>query len=136
MIPRASLCASVGCSGESIPIPESKINQSMKQTVTEFQFVESFRHAGRETQFSVPARRALFAHLEDYERETCFELELDPIGICCEWAEYPSALAAAKEYGFDEVCGDDSDCEPEALEWLRNHTQVVEFDGGLVIQLF
>ena len=108
----------------------------MKQTVTEFQFVESFRHAGRETQFSVPARRALFAHLEDYERETCFELELDPIGICCEWAEYPSALAAAKEYGFDEVCGDDSDCEPEALEWLRNHTQVVEFDGGLVIQLF
>jgi len=105
----------------------------MKQTVTEYQFIESFRHAGRETQFSVPARRALFAHLEDYEKETCFELELDPIALCCEWAEYPSALHAAKDSGFQE--GIDSRDE-SALEWLQNRTQVIEFDGGLVIQQF
>ena len=108
----------------------------MKQTITEYQFIEAFRHAGRETQFSVPARRALFDYLESFEHDSGTELELDPIGICCEWAEYPSALAAAKEYGFDEVCGDDTDCEPEALEWLREQTQVVEFEGGVVIQLF
>jgi hypothetical protein len=110
--------------------------QIMKQTITEYQFIEAFRHAGRETQFSVNARRALFAHLEDYEHDTRTEIELDPVGICCEWAEYPSALAAANEYGFKEVCGNDTDCEPEALEWLRNHTQVVEFNGGVVIQQF
>jgi len=133
MIPRASLCASVGCSGESIPIPESKINQSMKQTVTEYQFIESFRHAGRETQFSVPARRALFAHLEDYARETCFELELDPIAVCCEFAEYPCALEAAKVYGLELRGGDE---ESRALDWLREKTQVIEFDGGIVIQQF
>ena len=108
----------------------------MKQTITEYQFIEAFRHAGRESQFSVPARRALFAHLEDYEKETCFELELDPLGICCEFAEDSCALEAAKAYGFDEVCGDDTDCETEALEWLREHTQVVEFNGGVVIQQF
>ena len=105
----------------------------MKQTVTEFQFVEAFRHAGRETQFSVPARRALFAHFEQFEEDTDTEIELDPIGICCEWAEYPTALEAAKVYGL-ELRGDDD--ESRALEWLREKTQVIEFEGGVVIQQF
>jgi hypothetical protein len=107
--------------------------QIMKQTITEYQFIEAFRHAGRETQFSVNARRALFAHLEDYEKSTCFELELDPIAVCCDFAEYPSALSAAEAYGFKD--GIDSK-EESALEWLRNRTQVVEFNGGVVIQQF
>ena len=105
----------------------------MKTIVSEFQFIDSFRLCGRETQFTVPARRALFAHLEDYERETCFELELDPIAVCCDFAEYPSALVAAQAYGYRD--GVDSK-EESALEWLQNRTQVVEFDGGLVIQQF
>jgi len=108
----------------------------MKTTVSEFQFVESFRLCGRETQFTVPALRALFAHLESFEEDTGTEITLDPIGICCEFAEYPSALKAANDFGFKEVCGNDTDCEPEALEWLRFHTQVIEFEGGIVIQLF
>jgi hypothetical protein len=102
----------------------------MKQTVTEFQFIESFRNAGRETQFSVNARRALFAHFEDFEHDTGTEIELDPIGICCEWTEYPSAISASKEYGQS------FETESEALDWLQEQTQVVEFDGGIVIQLF
>ena len=105
----------------------------MKTIVSEFQFIEAFRHAGRETQFSVNARRALFAHLEDYEKSTCFELELDPIAVCCDFAEYPSALSAAEAYGFKD--GIDSK-EESALEWLRNRTQVIEFEGGIVIQQF
>jgi hypothetical protein len=102
----------------------------MKIIVTEFQFIEAFRLCGRETQFTVPARRALFAHLEDYEKSTCFELELDPIGICCEFAEHPSAISASKEYGQS------FESESEALEWLQDRTQVVPFDGGIVIQQF
>ena len=105
----------------------------MKTIVSEYQFVDAFRLCGRETQFTVPARRALFAHLEDYERETCFELELDPIAVCCDFAEYPSALSAAEAYGFKD--GIDSK-EESALEWLQNRTQVIEFEGGLVIQQF
>jgi hypothetical protein len=105
----------------------------MKTTVSEYQFVDSFRACGRETQFSVPARRALFEYLEEYEDFCGVELELDPIGLCCEWAEYPSALKAANDYGFKD--GIDSKDE-SALEWLENRTQVVEFDGGLVIQQF
>ena len=105
----------------------------MKQTVTEYHFVDSFRHAGRESQFSVPARRALFEYLEQLEDSCGTEFELDPIGICCEWCEYPCAIEAAKAYGYQE--GIDSKDETP-LEWLQNRTQVVEFEGGIVIQCF
>jgi hypothetical protein len=102
----------------------------MKTTVSEFQFVESFRLCGRESQFSVNARRALFAHFEDFEHDTGTELELDPVAICCEFAEHSSAISASKEYGQS------FETESEALDWLRNQTQVVEFEGGIVIQQF
>jgi hypothetical protein len=131
LIPRESLSETVASGGESITIPD--LNKSMKTIVSEYQFVDSFRACGRETQFSVPARRALFEHFENIEQWTDTDIELDPIAVCCEWAEYPSALAAAKDFGFQE--GIDSK-EESALEWLQNRTQVIEFEGGLVIQQF
>ena len=105
----------------------------MKQIITEYMFVEAFRHAGRESQFTVPARRALFNYLERFEEDTDTELELDPVGICCEFAEYPTALDAAQSYGFKD--GIDSK-EESPIEWLQNRTQVIEFNGGVVIQQF
>ena len=105
----------------------------MKTIVSEFQFVDAFRACGRETQFTAPARRALFAHFENIEEWTDTEITLDPIGICCEFAEYPCALEAAKVYG--SKFSDSSD-ESHALEWLREKTIVIEFEGGLVIQQF
>ena len=105
----------------------------MKTIVSEYQFIESFRLCGRETQFTVPARRALFEYLEEYENSTGEELTLDPIAVCCDFAEYTSALSAAEAYGFKD--GIDSKDETP-LEWLQNRTQVIEFEGGLVIQQF
>ena len=105
----------------------------MKTIVSEYQFVDAFRACGRETQFSVPARRALFEYFERLEEDSDTEIQLDPIGICCEFAEYPSALVAAQAYGYRD--GVDSK-EESALEWLQNRTQVIEFEGGLVIQQF
>ena len=109
----------------------------MKQTVNSYQFVDSFRNAGRESQFSRSALFALFEYLEEYESSTGEEIELDPIGICCEWAEYDTALDAAKEYDFEpEGDADDDQREESALKWLQNRTQVIEFSGGIVIQQF
>lgn len=102
----------------------------MKTTVTSHQFVESFRACGRENQFSRAALFALFEYLEEYENSTGEEIELDPIGICCEWAEYSSAREAVSEYGFE---AEDDD---EAEKWLGRKTTVVQFDGGLVVQQF
>lgn len=107
----------------------------MKTTVTSHQFVESFRACGRESQFSRAALFALFEYLEEYENSTGEEIELDPIGICCEWAEYSSAREAADDYGF-EPDGDGDEREKSALDWLREKTQVIEFDDGIVIQQF
>ena len=108
----------------------------MKTTVTSHQFVEAFRACGRESQFSRAALFALFEYLEEYENSTGEEIELDPIGICCEWAEYSSAREAADDYGFKPTDDDDDAREKSALEWLREQTQVVEFEGGVVIQQF
>jgi hypothetical protein len=102
----------------------------MKQNVSSYQFVEAFRACGRESQFTRAALFALFDYLESYEDSCGVELELDPIGICCEWVEHDSAILASKEYGQT------FETESEALEWLREQTQVVEFEGGVVIQLF
>ena len=102
----------------------------MKQTVTSYHFVDSFRDCGRETQFTRPALFALFAYLESYEEDCGVELELDPVAICCDWAEYESAVEAAESYGRE--FSDESD----ALDWLREQTQVVEFQSGVVIQQF
>ena len=102
----------------------------MKTTVTSHQFVEAFRACGRESQFSRAALFALFEYLEEYENSTGEEIELDPIGICCEWAEHSSAREAASEYGFE---AEDDD---EAEKWLGRKTTVVQFDGGIVIQQF
>lgn len=102
----------------------------MKQTVTSYQFVDSFRAAGRESQFTRAALFALFAYLEQWEDDTGEGIELDVIALCCEWAEYESAVEAAESYGREFA--DESD----ALDWLREQTQVVEFTGGLVIQQF
>ena len=102
----------------------------MKTTVTSYQFVEAFRACGRESQFSRAALFALFEYLEEFENSTGEEIELDPIGICCEWEEYSSAREAASEHGFE---AEDDD---EAEKWLGRKTTVVQFDGGLVVQQF
>ena len=102
----------------------------MKTTVTSYQFVEAFRAAGRESQFTRAALFALFDYLESYEEDCGVEIELDPIAICCEWAEYESAVEAAESYGRE--FSDESD----ALDWLREQTQVIEFQSGVLIQQF
>ena len=108
----------------------------MKTTVTSHQFVEAFRACGRESQFSRAALLALFEYLQEYENSTGEEIELDPIGICCEWSEFSSAREAADDYGFKPTDDDDDAREKSALEWLQNRTQVIEFDDGIVIQQF
>jgi hypothetical protein len=99
----------------------------MKTIVTSHSFIDAFRLCGRSDQFTVPALEALFAYFERLEEDTDTEIELDPIAICCEWAEYSSILEAANDNGFK------GDSEADALEYLYEETQVVPFDGGIVV---
>ncbi|MDE1728999.1 MAG: hypothetical protein KGH81_07480, partial [Thaumarchaeota archaeon] len=59
----------------------------MKTTVTFSDFVDAFRQAGRKGTFSYDGLRTLFDYLEEVEHDIGKEFELDPIALCCEYAE-------------------------------------------------
>ena len=62
----------------------------MKKTVNWFEFRDAFK--GRDTNprkdnFSYEGLEVLFDYLEQYENDCEVELELDVVGLCCEYSE-------------------------------------------------
>lgn len=101
----------------------------MKQTINIHQFRDAFQ-AQRPNQFSYSALSALFDYLEELEKDLGYEIELDVIALCCDWSEYTSAVNACVAWGWNV------EDENEALEKLRDNTQVIQFDGGILVQDF
>lgn len=108
----------------------------MQQTLTTNEAADLL-FADKSAGWSYAGARALAEYLEQYEEETGEEMEFDRVAIRCDFSEYETALAAASEYDFepDEEQGEE-EWEAAALEWLRDRTQVIEFDGGIIIQRF
>lgn len=113
----------------------------MKQTVNEFMFMEAFKDMGRADNFTPEALRSLFAFLEEMERDTGEESELDVIAICCDFSqESYDDIMAHHGISQDDI-GVDSDAtfdeEQEAVkEWLDGETIVVDyFDDGTILYL-
>lgn len=92
---------------------------------------------------------ALAEYLEEYEESAGEELELDVCAIRCDFSEYSSALECALEYGWSpeaSILDDDDNLHPNdevekeneelALKWIENRTQVISFDGGIIIAQF
>lgn len=90
---------------------------------------------------------ALAEYLEEVERESATEMEMDVCAIRCDFTEYASATLAARAYGNDRSADlyneDDTEnvdaveqTEAYCLEWLQERTQVIEFEGGIIIQDF
>ena len=73
---------------------------------------------------------ALAEYLEEYEESTGEELALDPVAIRCEFSEYESAIEAAAQYTSEFTTAE------AALEYLEDHTSVITYDGGVIIQDF
>lgn len=110
----------------------------MKNTVTESEFINSFSDYGRDENFSYEARKALFEYFTQYEEDCGIEIELDVIAICCEWSEYGTLQELAEDYGFaDDLNLEDMDDEDEVIRnYIHDHTQLIEFDGGIIIACF
>jgi hypothetical protein len=111
----------------------------MKQSINKWEFQQLFEACGRGQQFSASALDALFDYLEEYE-ETCgVEVELDVVALCCEFSEYDSALDCVTMQGYAFEPDEDEDEDEQeiaALDWLRDHTSVIEFPGGIIILEF
>jgi hypothetical protein len=108
----------------------------MKRTVNEADFRDTLRMYERGNQFSHDGLGALFEWLEQVEDDTGEEMELDVIGLCCEFAEYSSAKEAADQYDNDLPNNPDT-VEAAAREWLADRTTVIDVPGGgVIIQQF
>ena len=104
----------------------------MKQTINEYQFKDAFQKC-RPENFSYEGLTALYEYLEDYEEDTGQEIELDVIGLCCDFTEYDSLEEFQKEY-YDEEIGDSYD----DIEEIEEETLVIRIEGteGFIIQVF
>lgn len=75
--------------------------------------------------FSYEGALALQEYLEELSEDIGEDIEFDPIAWCCEFTEYKNIKEIKENYN-----------DIKNLDDLRNHTQVIEFDGGLIIQDF
>ena len=113
----------------------------MKQTVHAHDFRNAFE-AIRPDNFSSEGLEILFNCLEQYEQDTGEELELDVIGICCEWEE-ADHIGICESYGLDNEIDGFADMSFEERceaieEWLNDRTMVAgqTSDGMIVFQTF
>jgi len=101
----------------------------MKQNIGLYQFENAFRTCGRIKQFSYAGLKALFEYLEQYEEDCGEEIELDVIGLCCDYVEYE---------GLEEFHGEyDAEDYPD-LDKLMEYTPVIPVgcDGGFIMGQF
>lgn len=80
---------------------------------------------------------ALVEYLESLEEDSGRPMEFCPVEIRCHYSEYESAMDAAKEHGYQPEQEDGTIFEEQdALNWLENRTQVITFDGGVIVESF
>jgi hypothetical protein len=86
--------------------------------------------------WSYSAAHALVEYLEEIE-EGGEPIEFDAVAIRCDWSEYPSALEAAVDFGYEaEAETEEEEKSKAAMLWLCDRTTVIEFDGGVVVCAF
>ena len=93
----------------------------MKQSVSEYDFIDAFRNyfGGQyKTNFSYEGLKALFEYLEEFENDTGEEMELDVIAICCDYMEYDSLNEYNRDY----------DKEYEEIDEIADDTTLIKID--------
>ena len=108
----------------------------MKRTLSTYEVAGALM-ADTNAAWSRAGAYALAEYLEEIERESATEMEMDVCAIRCDFSEYANATLAALAYAWqkDEEKSDEEN-ETEALDYLTDHTSVIQFDGGVIIQDF
>jgi len=99
--------------------------------------------------WSYDGAKAMAEHLEELEQDYGMEMELDVVGIRCDFTEYDSLQAWLCEYYGDSLENslksagidlDDDDGDDEIDDLIRSHIhdhgQLVEFNGGVIVSSF
>jgi hypothetical protein len=84
------------------------------------QFRDQFHRCGRADQFSYEALGLLFDYLDDCGSD----VDLDVVGICCEFSE-DTAESIAESYSIDIEGMDESEIKYAVLSYLQDNSSVV-----------
>jgi hypothetical protein len=100
----------------------------MVKQIDNYSFISSFEAMGRRDQFSLEALNALYDYFTQLEEDLGEQIELDVIGICCDFTE-----GTLEDFKDIYLIPEDED----ALEYLRERTEVIVTPSGdLVIANF
>ena len=101
----------------------------MKQTINFNNFVDAFHSMGRGKQFSYDALKAIFEYIEDYERDSGEDVELDVIAICCDFSEN-SWQDVIDLYSIDvDYSEDDSEIIQQVKDFLECESVMVGYSN-------
>lgn len=93
----------------------------MKKTINLYDFREAFRTMGRKDNFTYNGLEVLFDYLEEIEQGSGEEMELDVIGLCCDFAE-ATLFEIADTYSIDlSEAEDDTEKHGIVREWLEEN---------------
>ena len=105
----------------------------MKTTVNWYEFRDSFTKMNRTDQFSYDGLKIIFDYLEQFEHETGIEVELDVIGICCDFAEsHWRDIAADYSIEIDENENEEEQ-QAQVLDYLADEGVFIGISGDSVV---
>jgi hypothetical protein len=116
----------------------------MKQDVSRLAFHDAFIAYGRGEQFSYKGRAALYDYLTELEDDIGQEIELDVVALCCDYSEHASLVEWAQDYfasdwragvGIDDDT-DEEDTDDAIRDYIRDHGQLIGFEGGIIVSSF
>ena len=96
--------------------------------------------ADENADWSMAGAFALVEHLEQVEEDCGTEIEFDRVALRCEYSEHESLQEWARCYFTDdqlaEVLEDSEDNDETIREYIFDHGQLIEFDGGIIVSEF
>ena len=110
----------------------------IKQYINQSDFVDAMARTYDDSNFTYEGKIALFDYFEQLSDDTGEDIELDPVAICCEYSEYESLKDASETYFMYNATEEEKAeyTDEKAREYFQNNTQLIEFDGGIIIQDF
>jgi hypothetical protein len=113
----------------------------MKNTLSTSE-AASLLMADENAAWSMAGAFALVEYLEQIEDECGTEFEFDRVAIRCEYSEHESLQEWARCYFTDDqlidgyFSKDDDDHEENIRDFIHDHGQLIEFDGGIIVSEF
>ena len=96
----------------------------MIQTIQLSDFRTAFYNMGRKDQFTYEGLELVYDYIDEYERDSGEEIELDVIALCCEWSELsPEDIIDQYSTDIDTKGKDADEIAAEVEEFLLNETQ-------------